>query len=643
MSIVDLDPAAVPRAPDIQYIRGGFSLGRTTVPFYSTSVLAGDLASHLRLPSQIPFDPGRPIELEELFQRELNEPRVNEEIVPYLSTEGRLRFFNALTVVLLPLDPTNTQRLTREYPTDTGLAPSPSNAKLQATEIGPVLLSHPEEDASVGLLTWNTRLTLPVVLDGQHRFWAINQIINEPSGRLRDQLASSSVSVLFLVLDERAGFSAGGEMSVLEACREIFIDLNKHAQTVPKSRLYLLDDRDLMAVAMRSILAEGVDINGGSAPDRVHEMGRLPLALVDWRGDSAKFDSGPYVSSVLALHDVVQEVADIPTFPSDGYDEAREAVEIMEARLDLEDVAGFDRSAIRREIDAAEAEERPFLIPRDAIKAAGEAFRDRMGKRITEPLVGLAPYRELIESLSSAGILGTELEPWLSFNDRERRTLIAELGAEDPSAAVAAAWREVKTRRYPLAFQVVFQRAFISSLHSMVDQASDVWSHWGLEGAPDEEEFIAGWIRRFNESVAPALGTTGRESAFYGAGIRFDGTIDFRKSRARVITGFISYCMLAPIGDWVATARDGSVVPTESIEAWLDSRWAEIRRGRRPSPISSLFSTHGKNWRNSVDELVTARQEEESIDLDDQERERERLRHGAWQLRRVTEAIIATD
>jgi DNA-sulfur modification-associated len=269
MSIVELEATSVPRAPDIQYIRGGFGLGRTQVPFFSSSVPAADLSALLKLPSQIPFDPGRPIELEELFQRELDDQRVDDEIVPYLSTEGRLRFFNALTVVLLPLDPGNPQRLSRFYPTETGLAPTPSSQALESEEVGPVLLSHPEGDEGVGILTWNTRLTLPVVLDGQHRFWAINRIINEPGGRLRDQLAASSISALFLVLDERAGFASGSEISVLEACREIFIDLNKHAQTVPSSRLYLLDDRDVNAVALRSILAKGVDLDGGPVQNRV--------------------------------------------------------------------------------------------------------------------------------------------------------------------------------------------------------------------------------------------------------------------------------------------------------------------------------------------------------------------------------------
>jgi DNA-sulfur modification-associated len=640
MSLFDLGPATSPRAPDIQYIKGGFQLGKTSVPFFSASLRADHLASLFCLPSQIPFDPGRPIDLEELFQRELNELRVEVDIVPYLRSDVRLKFFNALTVVLLPVDPDNRHRLAQLYPIAEDLAPTPSRGDLVSTQVGPVLISHQDGDDSVGLLTWSTDLTVPVVLDGQHRFWAIKTIMNETGGRLRDQLSESYVSVLFLVLDERVGFKPGAEMTVLGACREIFIDLNKHAQTVPTARLYLLDDRDLAAVAMRSILAPGLDISAGSVPSRIAQTGRLPLAMVDWRSESAKFESGPHITSVLALHDIVKDVADVPNYAPDRYDEARAVVERIEARFNLEDVAGFNKTAIRADIDAAEAEERPFEIPRDAIKTAGEAFRSSLGRRITEPLVHLAPYAALIGAMTAAGVLGTELEPWVSFNDRERRALLAELGAEDPAPKVAAAWREVKVERYPLAFQVVFQKAFLYSLHSMIDWSDHVWKRWQLEGIPSVDEFITTWIERFNSTVAPALGTTRRASAFYGAGIRFDETIDFRKTKIRVTTGFVSYCMIAPVSEWVQRARANSPVPTADIEKWLVDSWSEIRPGPR-SPIAGLLSEHGKNWRNSVDELIGAVLDDEAIEMDQQQREQERLRHGVLQLSRIVEAAAA--
>jgi hypothetical protein len=141
MNLLDLQPSGINASPNIAYIKGGFDFDSTAVPFFSTCLQAGQLNSLLQLPSQIPVDPANPIELGELFQRELDMDRVKNQIVPYLRSATRLRFFNALTVVLLPADPSNPRRVMREYPDAEDLAPdSPSD--LERHTVGPIVLSY---------------------------------------------------------------------------------------------------------------------------------------------------------------------------------------------------------------------------------------------------------------------------------------------------------------------------------------------------------------------------------------------------------------------------------------------------------------------------------------------------------------------
>src|SRR4051794_13362270 len=112
MSLVDLAPPRnITPSPDVTFIRGGFSFEHSSVPFFAASIQAGMLDNLLRLPSQIPIDMENPLELSELFQRELDEDRVNGKIVPYLRAPNRLRFFNSLTVVLLPATEGSRRRL----------------------------------------------------------------------------------------------------------------------------------------------------------------------------------------------------------------------------------------------------------------------------------------------------------------------------------------------------------------------------------------------------------------------------------------------------------------------------------------------------------------------------------------------------
>lgn len=623
------------RSPEIRYLKGGFNLGRSSVPFFSACLEARSIVELLCLPSQIPFDPERPIDLEELFQRELDEQRVEKEIVPYLKREQKLRFFNALTVVLMPLDLQNRRRLAERYPRESGITPRAQNStELTSTEIGPILLQHHENDHRAGLLSWNRDLVLPVVLDGQHRLHAIRTIMSETGGELRQELAQSPVSVLFLILDEAAGFRSPGQDSVTSACREIFIALNKHAEKVPTSRLYLLDDTDLNAVAMRSILAERIEVRGQDVFERIEQSGRLPLALVDWRHQSAKFDNTPFLSSILALYDSVQTIAEIPRFESNNYAKAAEVVERLEARFDLGDIPGFDGPEIRRMIARAEAEESPFELPKQAILAAGRQFGIKFGRRIVWPLTKLKPYAELLQALSDAGVLGTELEPWLSFNEDERKRLVQQLDVADPEESVRDAWWPIKEERYPLAFQVVFQKAILSSLNTMVERLNLLGDAFELDEEPDEESFIESWIERFNEFVAPSLKDNTRRSAFYGAGIGFDGNIDFRKSRVPAIAGFISYLMLAPLPQWIDGARDAGAAPREDIEDWLKEKWDYIRPGQRRG-VAAVFSDQGKNWRRSVDDFVIADIDSRRLELDEDERDSMRLKHGVEQIARV--------
>ncbi len=631
MSLLDLRPSGVNPSPNIAYIKGGFDFDGTAVPFFSTCLQAGQLNSLLRLPSQIPVDPANPIMLDELFQRELDMDRVEQEIVPYLRSPNRLRFFNALTVVLLPADPANPRRIAREYPAH-DLAP-PSKEDLERTSVGPIVLSHLPDDPTVGYLAWNLDQTMPVVLDGQHRFRAMQMILNEAAGRLRDELYRAQVSVLFLIIDPRAGFKAPEGTTVLAACREIFIDVNKHARTVPRTRLFLLDDRDVVGVSMRAVIASGVAPEKQTVAERVAETGRIPLGLVDWRASTAKFDSTPYVTSLMTLHDIVEHIADVPRFDPLDYQKTRQAVEKLTARFDLESVPGFDSPRLLDEIDRAELDERPFELSPSTVEVAGEAFRERFGPRIVRSLTEIAPYAALTGALEDAGVLASALEPWLSFNRDERRALIDELNTDDPALAVERAWKPVK-EAHPLAFQVVFQKAMLYSLNALLSWPEHVTKHLWPEGPETPDRLLPACIMRLNTTLVPSLATTGVDSAFLGAGIRPDGNIDFRKTRIRAITGFITYCLLAPIEDWSARYREDGAVDEQPIGDWVRERWAAIAPGPR-DPIKGLFSANGKHWRNSVEEVVSVEAEATGTDLDEEQRAEARVAHAALQLTRV--------
>ena len=80
---------------------GKLGEGRYGVRFIQTAVDVREL-DKLKLITQLPASEKWPIR--NLFQRDINHERVHEEIIPYFLNSNTIKFFNPLTIVLLPTD-----------------------------------------------------------------------------------------------------------------------------------------------------------------------------------------------------------------------------------------------------------------------------------------------------------------------------------------------------------------------------------------------------------------------------------------------------------------------------------------------------------------------------------------------------------
>src|SRR5262245_10778383 len=86
-------------------LTGRFTISRAAIPFFQATMGLPEVAKELSLVESLPSDLRSRWKLEELFQREIDWERVEQDIVNgYLKVPAKLQFFNALTVALLPLD-----------------------------------------------------------------------------------------------------------------------------------------------------------------------------------------------------------------------------------------------------------------------------------------------------------------------------------------------------------------------------------------------------------------------------------------------------------------------------------------------------------------------------------------------------------
>ena len=627
----DLGALGAPMAAytsEYTFIRGEFDVGEDRLPYYSVAMPVGDASQFLVLPRDIVIDPTQPIGLEELFQRDLDEERVNSKIVPYLRQANRIKFFNSVTVAILPVDPESDNRLADAFPAEDKDAPSPADDGLETVTVGPVRIRQLPGNPGVGRISWNPKKARAVIVDGQHRVFALRQLLDRPDYPHKASVRASGLPVIFLVLDQRTGYSPSDPIgtSVLRTMRSIFVDLNKHAVPVTKTRNILLDDRDLGAVAMRVVLS---DISQTDTPQR------LPLALVDWYSESAKFDTGPHLTTVLVLYELVRIALQLPIYKEDDYEQVDRFLSTLASRLKLESRGdGSYHRRLREWRLRCEDQEVPFGLREDDIVECASAFRDVLGPLVVYPLLLISPYRELCERYQAEGFLDGKFEQWLAL-DRNGKSAFVSQAEFDPRDNALTIWNEVKSGNY--AYQVVFQKAFITSLVEIDNVRELLPEDWGLSN-PTRIDFITAWIDRFNDRIGHELETS---FCWEGAGIRPDGTIAWTEASQRAIAGFVTTVLMAPMTTW-DDDRDGQSFIRQA-QSWLKEQvWDQIRQGRNPDRVEGLLTSQSRYWRDQVRRYVSdqARARGEPIDADTRDRQAvehasERLAHIARRLRGI--------
>lgn len=296
----------VPATPHFDFLYGAFELSKWRIPYFSTTMTVEEAAESLNLTAEMPGAETIRWRLDELFQRDIDWPRVERQVLPYLRNAEQPQFFNSITVALLPYND-STAELQESFHGDYEWSPPPLVASAtpyaKALEVGPVSLGFwdnwqlPSDDGiRSGRLRWNHRQIFGVAIDGQHRLAALKMLAqNTHHGA---GTGDTRVPVILLLFAPELGFGSPEENSQVELLRMLFIDLNKHAETVSRARQILLDDRDPHAVCVRRLVSDQLS---DDIADLTAAVPRLPLSLIDWHSEQAKFDTGPYISTVLGL------------------------------------------------------------------------------------------------------------------------------------------------------------------------------------------------------------------------------------------------------------------------------------------------------------------------------------------------------
>ncbi len=201
-------------------------------------------------------------DLRSLLQRDLNDFRVANELIPYLQgINSKVGFFPSILVALIP----------KKFLEENSNAKYPKTSQDQNNQLIKKYDEYWEieqyaienKKSSLGILRVDNSKTDFIVLDGQHRANAFRYM----AGTFEDATSDSSIYSVFYQHCEQINhesfnaelpvtivwFESDREISPQLISRKLFVDVNTTAQKVSKSRNILLDDRDIASVSTTCI------------------------------------------------------------------------------------------------------------------------------------------------------------------------------------------------------------------------------------------------------------------------------------------------------------------------------------------------------------------------------------------------------
>lgn len=238
-------------------------MGSTT--YYETTMTAQELAGTARAASSM--DEWASTSIEERIQRELNEKRVKDEIVPYL-VQAEDRFFSAVIVLIMD------GKLEFEDVTQFGLK-VPAAQREAAEKMGFLNISGGRR----------------IVLDGQHRLTALRHVTNgnydEENATFAADVPNDEICVIFM------------EYEGPEKTRRIFNKVNRTARTTTRADNIITSEDDGPAIITRRLIADGGPLNFTYGPK--NEL------IVEWKSNTIA-KRGTKLTTMSAVYESIKDI-----------------------------------------------------------------------------------------------------------------------------------------------------------------------------------------------------------------------------------------------------------------------------------------------------------------------------------------------
>jgi len=272
---------------------------------------------------------------DELMQRDIDDARVSTELIPYLleeDGEALVKLFPPIIVVVLPTD--STGKPADYYPKvehisqDDRDRPNLKWNIIRSGAVGSEAFEFKQMDVqgrgldahNYAQLRLNTTGCKLAIVDGQHRAMALLALYRnwkqwpERTRQYQDyykrwarsviekfDLTGIRLPILLCTFPDLHSGNQPVSLKVAEACRSVFLALNKNARPVSRARNYLLDDDDLVAHLLRVVLGHIKQQDVVSQ----HAL-RLWNIELDGEGDRRALSTPMALAGVMHLYSLIE-------------------------------------------------------------------------------------------------------------------------------------------------------------------------------------------------------------------------------------------------------------------------------------------------------------------------------------------------
>lgn len=278
-------------------VYGVFGSGSGLQAFYLQSAIAPSELARLDLISDI--SGSEKWSVRDLFQRDVDNKRIEKSLLPYLETVDKIKFFNPLTLTILPMGDDGYTVL-NSMPKIMESVIEEDESQWQTLEReGFYRIQWVKDNEQYARLKWNDRRSRLVAIDGQHRLSALKRfLVDQSVGTARDDFMSWRIPVT--VVSFRA---VGNEPpSVLEVVRSVFVAINTQAHEVNKARAILLSDESINSVCTQELIQYSHENDVKAVDERRSDT--LPLLFYDWRGEESDKNRIAAPASVTTVEEI---------------------------------------------------------------------------------------------------------------------------------------------------------------------------------------------------------------------------------------------------------------------------------------------------------------------------------------------------